>query len=126
MNLPPPKFRGYALTGYLKCVPLGPLLWLIYCAFCPSRVRKKGSLGKGVFFRKVHLLEILENLEILEILENPQIVENKGESDHFLEILENLEIVEILEISPVKRPLSERPPFSGPDPRAWCRGLIRA
>ena len=78
------------------------------------RVRKKGSFGKGVFwkrglFKKVHFLEILENLEILEILENlenPQTVENKGEADHFLEILENLEILEILEIPLVKGPLS--------------------
>ena len=68
---------------------------------------KRGLLEKGsFFFRKVHFLEILENLEILEILENPQTVENKGESDHLLEILENLEILEILVISPVKRPLS--------------------
>ena len=54
-----------------------------------SRVRKKGSFGKGVFSEKsIFYLEILEslrlkNLEILEILENPQTVENKGESDHF-------------------------------------------
>ena len=73
--------------------------------------RQKSGSEKGVFwkrglFRKVHFLEILENVEILEILENPQTVENKGESDHFLEILENLEILEILEIPQVKRPLS--------------------
>ena len=66
---------------------------------------KRGLLEKGSF-RKVHFLEILENLEILEILENPQALENKGEADHFLEILENVEILEILEIPPVKRPLS--------------------
>ena len=65
-----------------------------------------GVFWKRGLFRKVHFLEILENLEILEILENPQTLENKGESDHFLEVLENLEIWEILEISPVKRPLS--------------------
>ena len=69
------------------------------------------GFGKGVFgqrglFRKVHFLEILENLEIREILENPQTAEKKGESDHFLETLENLEILEILEIPPTKRPLS--------------------
>ena len=58
------------------------------------------SFRKGVFLRKVHFFEILENLEILE---NPQTLENKGESDHFLEILVNLEI---LEIPPAKRPLS--------------------
>ena len=64
------------------------------------------GFGKRGLFRKVHFLEILENLEILEILENSQTVENKGESSHFLETLENLEILEILEIPPVKRPLS--------------------
>ena len=73
------------------------------------RVRKKGSFGKGFFwkrglFRKVHFLEILKNLENLEFLEKT--VENKGDSDHFLDILENLEILEILEISPVKKTLS--------------------
>ena len=52
------------------------------------------GFGKRVFwkrglFRKIHFLEILENLEILD---NPQTVENKGESDPFLETLENLEI----------------------------------
>ena len=70
------------------------------------RVRKKGSCWKRGLFRKVHFLEILENLEIQEFLENPQSVENKGESKHFPEILENLEFLEIIEISPVKRPLS--------------------
>ena len=70
------------------------------CAKDLYRVRKRG------LFRKVHFLEILENLGILEILESRRSVENKGESDHFLEILENLEILEILEISPAKRPLS--------------------
>ena len=67
---------------------------------------EKGVFWKRGLFRKVHFLEILENLEILEFLENPQTVEKKGDSDHFLEILENLEILEILEISPAKRPLS--------------------
>ena len=57
-------------------------------------------------FRKVHFLEMLENLEHLEILENRHTVENKGESDHFLEFLENLEVLETLEISPAKGPLS--------------------
>ena len=33
---------------------------------------KSGSFGKGVFCRKVHLPQILKNLEIQEILENPQ------------------------------------------------------
>ena len=60
------------------------------------RVRKKWSFGKGFFFRKVHFLEILENLdsflEIVEILENPQTLENKGDSELLLEILENVEI----------------------------------
>ena len=50
-------------------------------------LRKSGS-EKGVswkrgLFRKVHFLEILENLEILEFLENSQTVEKKGDSDHF-------------------------------------------
>ena len=68
----------------------------------PSRnLREKRSV-----FRKVHFLEILENLEILEFLENPQTVEKKGDSAHVLEILESLEILEIREISPVKRHLS--------------------
>ena len=67
---------------------------------------RKGVFWKRGLFRKVHLLEILENLETLEILGNPHTVEKKGESDHFPEILENLEILEILEIPPVKRPLS--------------------
>ena len=66
-----------------------------------------GFAGRGLsekdLFRKVHFLEILENLEILEFLENSQTVDKEGDSDHFLEILENLEI---LEISPAKRPLS--------------------
>ena len=52
---------------------------------------EKRVFWKRGLFRKVHFLEILENLEILEILENPQTVENEGESNHFLEILENLE-----------------------------------
>ena len=73
---------------------------------CLQSGSEKGVFWKRALFRKVHFLEILENLEILEILENPQTVENKGESDHFLETLENLEKLEILEISPVKRPLS--------------------
>ena len=75
-------------------------------SFCSddSRVRKKGSFGKGVLFRKAHFLEILENLEILEFLEIPQTLE--GASDHVPEILENLDILETLEIAPVKRPLS--------------------
>ena len=68
---------------------------------------EKGVFWKRVFFRKVHFLEILENLEILEFRENPQTVEKKGDSDHFLEIVENLEILEILEISPVKKTLSQ-------------------
>ena len=34
---------------------------------CLSRVRKKGSFGKGFFFREVHFLEILENLVRNEI-----------------------------------------------------------
>ena len=59
---------------------------------------KRGLLERGLF-RKIHFLEIIENLEILEILGNPQSVESKGETDH-------LEILEILEIPPVKRPLS--------------------
>ena len=67
---------------------------------------EKGVFWKRGLFRKVHFLEILENLEILEILENPQTVEIKGQPDNFLEILENLEILEILEIPPAKRPLS--------------------
>ena len=67
---------------------------------------EKGVFWKRVLFRKVHFLEILENLEILEFLENRRTLDKKGDSDHFLEILENLEILETLEISPVKRPLS--------------------
>ena len=67
--------------------------------------------GKGVFwkrglFRRVHYLEILENLEILQIPENPQTVENEGESDHCLEILETLEMLEI-----VRGSSSEKDPF---------------
>ena len=87
------------------------LLRLSRCVVhAPQQPQHSGS-EKGVFwkrglFRKVHFLEILENLEVLEILDNPKTVENKGESDHFLEILENLEILEILEIPRVKRPLS--------------------
>ena len=38
---------------------------------------EKGVSWKRGLFRKVHFLEILENVEILEILENPQIVEIK-------------------------------------------------
>ena len=66
------------------------------------------GLWKRVFFRKVHSLEILENVEILEFLENPQTLENKGESDHFLEIL--VHFLEILEMTP-----SGMTPFSGPE-----------
>ena len=73
------------------------------CEIFEIRVREKGSSGKGVFwkrglFRKVHFLEILQNLEILD--SSP---ENTGESDHCLEILEKFEN---LEIPPVQRPLS--------------------
>ena len=38
---------------------------------------KKGVFWKRGLFRKVHSLEILENLEILEILENRQTLETK-------------------------------------------------
>ena len=41
------------------------------CVGGGGRVRKNGSFGKGFFFRKVHLLESLENLEILEISREP-------------------------------------------------------
>ena len=71
---------------------------------CPNSGSEKGVFWKRGLFRKVHFLEILENLETLEILESPQTLENKRDSDHFLEILENLEILEILEIHQVKRP----------------------
>ena len=54
---------------------------------------KRGLFRKS--FQKVHVLEIVENLEILE---SPQTVENRGES-------ESLELLEILKIPPVKRPL---------------------
>ena len=40
---------------------------------------EKGVFWKRGLFRKVHSLEILENLEILEILKNPQTLENKGQ-----------------------------------------------
>ena len=89
--------------------------------FCGSiRVRGRWNTPKGVFwkrglFRKVHFLEILENLEILEILENPQAVESKGESGHFLEILENLEILEIL--------LSPRLAVRWLVSFVWCAGV---
>ena len=80
----------------------------------PFRSCQQGSLslpksetsvgfGKRGLFRKVHFLEILENLKILEKFLT---VEKNGEYDHFLEILENLESLEILEILPVKSPLS--------------------
>ena len=64
-------------------------------SFGPFKSNQSGS-EKGVswkrgLFRKVHFLEILENLEILEIEENPQAVENEGEAGNFLEILENLD-----------------------------------
>ena len=68
---------------------------------------KGGHLGKGSFQRSPFSRDAtLENSEILEIVKNPQIVENKGESDYFLEALENLEILEPLEIPPVRRHLS--------------------
>ena len=63
---------------------------------------EKGVFWKRGLFRKVHFLEVLENLEFLR---EPPACGKKGDSDHFLEILENLESLEILEISPVKRPL---------------------
>ena len=40
----------------------------------------KGVFWKRGLFRKVHFLEVLENLEILEILENPQTVEKIKEN----------------------------------------------
>ena len=97
--------------GYLSDTCAIPLVKTRQTRAIPPVRYYLSGLEKGVFwkrglFRKVHLLEILENSEIPEILENPQTVENKEESDHFLEILDNLEILEILEISPVKRPLS--------------------
>ena len=49
---------------------------------------EKGVFRKRGLFRKVHSLEMLENLAILEILESPWTVQNKRESDHFLEIPE--------------------------------------
>ena len=63
----------------------GTVLWkFALCVF--SGLGKRGLLKKTAF-RKVHLIDILENLEILEMLENPETVENKGESDHLLEII---------------------------------------
>ena len=77
------------------------------CYFCSGMSgSEQGVFWKRGLFRKVHFLEVLENLEILEFLENPQTVEKKGDSDHLPESLENLKILEIPEISPVKRPLS--------------------
>ena len=71
----------------------------------------QNCVGFGGLFRKVHFLEILENMEILEILENRQTAENEGESDHFLEMLETLGILEILEIPPAKTPPSAMTPL---------------
>ena len=51
----------------------------------------KGVFWRRALFRKIHFLEIRENLETLKISVVSQTPENKGESDHFLEILENLE-----------------------------------
>ena len=65
------------------------VLFICFSFSTESGAEKGGLFGKGGLFRKVHFLEIPENLEILEISENPQTAENKGESDHFLEILEN-------------------------------------
>ena len=60
---------------------------------------EKGVFWKSGLLRKVLVLEALENLDILEILEreNPQILENRGESNHFLpKNPENLDSIEIL------------------------------
>ena len=76
---------------------------------------EKGVFWKRGLFRKVH---------ILEILENPQTLENKGEPDH---LLKNLEILEIPEIHAVKRPLLAMTPFSGPESIRvgfWPNGLL--
>ena len=110
--MPPSCLRGYGLSGNLywliklRLAMLGCTRRGLYSAKGRVSGSEKGVFWKRCLFRKVHFLEILENLEILEILENRQTVGNKGEADHFLEILENLEILDILEIPPAKRPLS--------------------
>ena len=77
----------------------------------------KGVFWKSGLVKKVHFLEIQENLEILE---KPPTVENKGESDHFLEILEDfLKILEILEIEKTPFVIT---PFSGP--KGACLGHL--
>ena len=58
---------------------------------------RKGVFWKKGLFRKVHFLEVRENLENPE---NSRTVANEGESDHFLGILENLETLEILSVFP--------------------------
>ena len=74
------------------------------------------GFGKGGPFRKVHFLEILENVEILEILDNqPAECGKKGISDHFLDILENFEILEILDIPPLKDSFRNDPFFRSRD-----------
>ena len=62
---------------------------------------EKGVFWKRGLFRKVLVLEILENLES-RVFGEPQTAENKADSHHFLE---NVEILERLETSPVERPL---------------------
>ena len=75
---------------------------------------EKGVFWKRSLFRKVHFLEILENLEILEILGNPQTGENRGESDHFLEILENSRDFRDSRDSSSEKTPFVMTPFSGP------------
>ena len=57
---------------------------------------KRFFFWKRGLFRKVHFLEILENLASLEILENPQTVQNKEQADHLLEILDREHSNELL------------------------------
>ena len=62
------------------------------------RVRKRGSLGKGVFSDTLFSRDSREFRDSRDFRESPD-CEKREESNHFLEILENLEILEIPEIT---------------------------
>ena len=79
------------------------------------------GFGKGVFckrglFRKVHFLEILDNLEILEFLGSPQ-TEKERRFRPFSRDSKEFRDLEILEISPAKKKKKtfRNDAFSGPD-----------
>ena len=101
MNIPPncwPNFCGLVVSSEREITETAPRITAsLHCRILPD-IRHKSSKKfsaekvaaseKGVFWkrglsREAHVLDILENFAIPENLENPQIVENKGESEYF-------------------------------------------